>query len=196
MVHHKDPQWFLRRHQIEASADNYNLDYTKLPDLQIRLNKYWESKKWNKTVAFCPFGSTRGAEKSLSIEKGIEIIELLKKMGYSVIQLGGGDDFRFDLYNYENNYTCYSYNGKLSFFESVKYVLNCDFLLTVDTGMVWAASGYQHPTLGLYNASYYAGAANCDNWCPKNPNLIKLEDPNNLNNIDLSLIEQGIKNLA
>ena len=47
--------------------------------------------------------------------------------------------------------------------------------LSCDTGMAWVASGYQHPTVGLYAWGYNPVAGTSKNWQPTNPNADYLE---------------------
>ena len=41
--------------------------------------------------------------------------------------------------------------------------------------MSWAASGFQHPTVGLYAWGYNPVAGTSKNWQPTNPNAVYLE---------------------
>ena len=51
------------------------------------------------------------------------------------------------------------------------------FLVAADTGMIWAASAFSHPVLGLYDLSYFKDAVSCENWTPKNKNQYTLFTP-------------------
>ena len=65
-------------------------------------------------------------------------------MGYKVIHLNGPNEP--DVPNTTK------VNG--SYLDSVKNLLGTDLLVTCDTGIAWVASGYQHPTVGLYAWGY------------------------------------------
>ena len=44
------------------------------------------------------------------------------------------------------------------------------FLVSADTGMVWAASAFSHHVLGLYCMDSETKASSHANWTPKNKN--------------------------
>jgi len=161
MPQHVDDDWYLRRHQTEEMCLMHGLQPPV--DLQIRLIKSFDTIRKHKTIAVSFFGETRGASKSLSVNKAKEIVDLLTKTGYNVVQLGLPTEPS----------VAQRYTG--SFFDVIRFCLGCDALVTVDTAMAWVMSGYQFPVVGLYGHSYYPRAFTARNWQPFNPNAIYLE---------------------
>jgi len=108
--------------------------------------------------------ATRAEAKTPSPAHARAIVEALEGKGYIPVQIG---------LPHEQQYCQERFTG--TFFESVKFVLSCGALLTVDSAMAWIASGYKFPTIGLYTPSYYPNASSSTNWQPRNDNLIALE---------------------
>jgi ADP-heptose:LPS heptosyltransferase len=150
-------------------------------NLQINLTKYFTYQQHNKTVAVNLFAETlSNAPKVPSLEKSKEYCDLLIDMGFNVIQIGLPTDPQIC----ENRFTG-------TFFDTIRFALGCDFVLTVDSAMSWIMSGYQHPVIGIYNYRYYNMAQSAKNWQPINTNAIYIED--NDINIDKDTLEQAVK---
>jgi|LakMenEpi03Aug12_release.lakeMendotaPanAssembly.Ray.scaffolds.fasta_scaffold16032_8 ADP-heptose:LPS heptosyltransferase len=178
MPHHPEPDWYLKRHQTEEVCYVHGL---KAPEnLQISLNKYFATEKNNKYVAVNLFAETRGSDKMPSLEKSKQICQLIIKMGYTPVQIGLPDQPQICEKRFIG-----------TFFDTIKFVLSCDFLITVDSAIAWIASGYSFPVLGLYSYTYYPQAQTSKNWQPINPNAIYLEK-NLVENIDINEIENSI----
>jgi len=175
------PSWQPVRHQTEEVCLIHGLNP---PDnLQISLNKYFNIKNgYKKYISICHSGATDGHKKNLSESKIDEICNLITKYGYKPLF-------------YKNKYKDYDYID-VSFFEAVQYLLATKLLITIDSAMSWIASGYQFPTIGLYNQNYYAeyGAKTSVNWQPINNNAIYLE-AESMNEININLIENAIKSM-
>jgi len=108
---------------------------------------------------------------------------MLEKMGYTPVQIGLPSDTKYcknELYG--------------SFFETVKFALGCDFVLTVDSAINWIMSGYQKPVIGLFNYKYYPLATSSYNWQAKNPNAIYLES-DSIENLTPEIVAEKVKEL-
>ena len=92
-------------------------------------------------------------------------MSLINKLGYKAIHLNGPDEP--DIPG--------SVKLNKDWLTSVAVVTRSKLLITGDTGMSWAASGFQHPTVGMYAWGYNPVAETSKNWQPINPNAIYLE---------------------
>lgn len=175
------PNWQTERHQVEEVC--LIRDLTPPKDLRVELNKYFDTYTgYKKYISICYKGATDSNKKSLQEQKIDEICNLIIKYGYKPLF-------------YQNQYKSYDYINE-SFFEAIKYMLSTKMLITIDSAMCWIASGYEFPTIGLYNKNYYAqyGANTSKNWQPINKNAIYLE-ADSPNNINIDLIENALKSL-
>lgn len=164
--------WYkLVNHQTEASCIMNGLTPPK--DLQCYLTKYFEVQGSKDYIAISPF--TAWDKKNISIEKWQSIIDyIVKTRGFNVLQLGGANEHRFENTFYPNDmhYSWMPWN----YFESVKKMLGCTFTITLDGGLCWAASAYNHPTLGLMGL-HYNGLNSSKLYQPINLNGHYLEAP-------------------
>lgn len=132
-------------------------------DKSCYLNRYFDLyNEYSNFVCISPFTSWK--LKNISNEKWQRIINFICKNGYKVIQIGAKEEFQF------NNVI----KLELSYFESVKTMLSCKFLITLDTGMNWVASAYNHPVLALFGL-HFPGIANAKIYQPLNKNGHYLE---------------------
>jgi ADP-heptose:LPS heptosyltransferase len=183
MPNHREQDWWKRRHQTEELAFNYGFDIEGF-DPQIRLKKWWGSgQELKECVAFHPFPGnySPGNSKSLSLKKCQMIVDALKKMGKTVIQLGEKSEPRLDG----------AEKPDLPFWESVRLLTDCSLFVGFDSGLTWFASGYEHPTLALYSNEYY-GESFVRNIQPINQNA-KYLDEKNVNEIPHEQIIEEIK---
>ncbi len=168
MQTHTVDDWYNYWHQTEEVCVAHQLLRPAEEEMDFKLNKP-EIKKEN-TITIC---SSRRIDnegnhqnsKALTIEQ----IELVKQFGIKnnlkVIQISGPQEEQIEgLEKFEGNYS-----------ESVIKVLQSRFLVSSDTGMIWAASAFSHPVVGLYGLSYYKDAVSCENWTPKNKNQQTIE---------------------
>ncbi len=162
MPHHKEHDWYLKRHQTQEVCHMHGLPIPD--DTQIELPPIKTTPVSKDFIAIAGFTSF-GAAKSLPPETLRTICSLLKKIGYDTLQLAvrGEPDIGA------------SYRVEASYILAVSYMLSCKALLCADTGMCWMASGFKHPVVGLYGYSFYPGATTSANWQPTNPNAIYLE---------------------
>lgn len=183
MPQHTDPFWYLQRHQTAELCMMHGLTPPK--NLQVDLTEIKGAAfAASKTIALSLFGETRGGDKNVTEEQAKQIVELVKKMGYNPMQLGVQAHPKI----------CDGFLD-VSFESSVIFMRMSKMLITVDTAMSWIASGYSHPTIGLYCSSYYPMATTSKNWQPVNPNAIYLESPK-VSDIILDRIETSIKSLS
>jgi ADP-heptose:LPS heptosyltransferase len=180
MATHREDDWYLRRHQTEEVCDMFNLGQPE--STQIILNRYFSTLKGDKYVAICPFATTRGSEKSLSINKVLEIESSLEKLGLTAVQVMGENDPQ----------VCRKYI-KTYFFQAIKEISGFKMAICVDTATSWILSGYSHPVVGLYTPSYYHGAKSSKNWQPTNKNAIYLEHETQVNDINTDKIIESVK---
>lgn len=179
MPQHTEDFWYLHRHQTAELCLMHGL--TPPENLQVSLNIRGEREKG--IIALSLFGVTRGEQKSCSVEQGKEIVELVKKLGYRPVQIGLVEEPSIC----EDRFLS-TLQG------SAEFVKKSCALITVDTAMAWIASGFSHPTIGLYSYSYYPMARTAKNWQPVNPNAIYLESKK-VSDIILQDIENAIKSI-
>lgn len=184
MPQHKDPYWFLRRHQTQEVCEMHNISIPeKNEDLQIKLNKYWDDiEKYKNFVAIAPYGSF-GAIKSLSEQKIQKIVSFLKKEGFKILLVKAKNQPVVE--NIDET-------TEGSYFDSIKKVSSSKMFITVDTGMNWFMSGYNMNTVGLYGYNFYPYCDTSKNWQPINKNASFLE-AKHCNEIEENLILKTIK---
>lgn len=188
MPRHKNPSgWHTERHQTSEVFDMYGFPYGNIDGYQIKLDihKMGRLHDLKNTVTIAPFAGFYNPEndKKLTINKAIEITKVIKSFGLEVIQIGGADEPHID--------GCHQ--ASCSYLNSLKLIVSSKFFIHTDTGIGWAASGFKHPCLGLYSDAYYSKQY-IKNIQPINPNAIYLSE-NNVNEIELDDIKDGIKNL-
>lgn len=182
--HDHSRPWFLTRNQPQEVCHMHGIPI--LDDGKLRLNRWFEPTsgltKWVALQAFA--GSYDPANtKMLSIQRAQEIVDLIRARGFEVLQLGIPSEPKL-------NYTTRVDND---FFGAVKDLLGCRALVTTDSGFNWAASCYDHPTLGLYANAYY-GKERVGAIQPLNPNAIYL-DASNINDIPAHMIDAALTTL-
>lgn len=173
--------WYTKWHQTEETCRMHGLPPPK--SSQIYLNKYWENIDKYKDYVAVSCLTSFGASKSIDIIKIKKIIEYIHSKGLKTIHLNGPNEP--DLGIEKSN---------CSYFESIKIMSSCKFLLTADTGMNWFASGYKQKVLGLYGYKYYPYCSTSKNWQPTNENAIYLE-AEHANNVDNELIFSSIDSI-
>lgn len=165
MPQHTRDDWYLHRHQTEEVCLMHGL--TPPNDLSVSLTQWFKPLAKNpKYVVVNLSAATRAEAKTPSPQKAKEIVQTIIDLGFIPVQIGLAS---------EPKYCEQRFIG--SWLETVKFVLSCKFLITVDSAIAWIASGYQFPTIGLYAFSYYPDAKSSANWQPKNTNLLALESP-------------------
>ena len=154
--------WYTQWHQTTEVCLMHGL---RPPvNLEIHLNRYWPKiDKYKEYVAISSFTSF-GESKSISIDKTKRIIDYIHKLGLKTIHLNGPGEPDLGIEK-----------SDCSYFESIKIMTSCKFLLSADTGMSWFASGYKQKVLGLYGYEYYPYCKTSKNWQPINESAIYLE---------------------
>lgn len=153
--------WQQTHHQTEEICIVHGLIPPK--DLQIDLNKYFKTYDYKRYVSICVSGATDSNKKNLPENKIDQVCDLIVKYGYEPLF------FQTKHKNYRSI--------NLDFFEAIKIMLSTKMLISIDSAMIWIASGYKFPTIGLYNQNYYSnrGAFTSKNWQPINPNSQYIE---------------------
>ncbi len=190
IVYHAMPKraneadWWKTEHQASNAATIYGLLAPK--NLQCSLTKWFDVPDYLDYVGFQPFGGWQDwpNKKSFSVERANQVVEIIRSLGFNVLQFGGPDEPA--LANAEK------FDG--TYFESMQAMLGCRALVTVDSGRVWASSAYSFPTLGLYSTSYY-GPQFIHNIQPINPNATYLSAPL-VNEIELDQIAARVKEMT
>lgn len=180
---HND-EWWRYRHQYAEASNMVGLHVPK--DINPVLKKWFFVPSFKKTIAFAPFAGyyNQSNDKRLSFEKAQEIVDLLTKKGYKVIQVGGPDEPVLKNTILRNT----------PYFESVRDVLSCELLIHTDTGIGHVAGAYKHPSLGLYGHRYYGGEL-VKNIQPISPNT-KCLDSDVVENISIERIEQTLVDMG
>ncbi len=170
--HPQNHCWYkLVNRQTEASCIMNGLTPPK--DLSCYLEKYFEVPSCKDYIAISPF--TAWQKKNISNEKWQAIIDYIVKVrGFNVLQLGAPNEHHFKNTFYPNAMH-YSW-PPWDYFQSVKKMLGCTFIITLDGGLCWSSSAYSHPTLGLMGL-HYDGLNSSKLYQPINPNGHYLEAP-------------------
>ena len=160
---HPDKNWAGKIHQVVAAGRQQGIEVT---DTQIQFNKKFDMDLNERYICFSLFPNhPKGGVKSLSKGQITGITKLINKLGYKAVHLNGPNEPDIEG----------SIKANCSWIDSVGLVTNSDLLITGDTGMSWAASGFKHPTVGLYAWGYNPVSGTSKNWQPTNPNAVYLE---------------------
>ena len=189
-VHHFNPMqphtaldWYNYWHQTEEVCVMHKLPRPTDSEMDFQLPK--PDLKQEETITICTGRrvekSGRMNPKALSVE-AVEVVKnFAEKNNLTLIQIGGDDEEKIDgVEKFKGNYS-----------ESIIKVLQSRFLVSCDTGMIWAASAFSHPTVGLYDLAYYPLSRSCKNWTPKNINQITLLSAE-MRQLDLSVFERRL----
>lgn len=172
---HKQNDWYLYRHQTAENCEMHNLPVPSEKQMHFCLEKP-DSIEYGDYITICPFTSF-GQRKNLTSDILYAIKTFADAHGLAIVQLGSKQDPTIEgFYKFEGTY-----------FQSIVTMLGGLFLVSADTGMIWAASAYNHPTLGFYSYGFYPGATTAKNWIPKNINQTSFES-DYVSNIDISLL--------
>jgi ADP-heptose:LPS heptosyltransferase len=154
-------------------------------NLQCNLTKWFDNNKdYSNFICIAPFSSSE--KKDLSMDKANEIVKLVKELGFEVLQLSSTKQPKL------NNVTF----NETDYFNSVVNMLSCKLLITINTGMSWVSSAYNHKTLGLYSIEHwgYEGLKSSKIYEPINPNAIYLKS-SHPNDIILDDIRESLLHL-
>ena len=186
MQEHTILDWPNYWHQTEEACVMYKLPRPTDSEMDFKLRK--PNLEQEETITIC---TGRRKEKDGLINTKaltIEIIESVKnfaeKNNLTLIQIGADEEEGIDgVEKFKGSYS-----------ESVLKVLKSKLLVSCDTGMIWVSSAFSHPTVGLYDLSYYKFAKSCGNWTPKNKNQ-KTFYADLMKNIDLQELEESLTNI-
>ena len=160
---HPDSSWASKIHQTVAAGRQQGIEVV---NTQVQFNKKFDLGLKEKYICFSLFPNhPKGGVKSLSRGQVVGITKLINKLGYKAIHLNGPNEPDIEG----------SIKANCNWINSVALVTNSDLLITGDTGMSWAASGFKHPTVGLYAWGYNPVSGTSKNWQPTNPNAVYLE---------------------
>lgn len=188
---HNDP-WWTHRNQPQEVCYMHGIPLPADETGKLSLNRWFEpTKGLDKWVALQAFAGSYDPTntKQLSIARAQEIVNLILVKGYKVLQMGVPSEPKLEG----------TVRLESDFFGGVKDLLGCRALVTTDSGFNWAASCYDHPTLGLYSHEYYdlgpyGGENRIHTIQPLNPNAIYLSD-RGINEISLQDISTALDRL-
>ncbi len=168
MAQHPDGDgWWIHRNQGLEAAHMHGLP-TAGESPKIQLTKWFkETDGLRDYVALMPFAGFYAPQndKRLSVAKAQEIVDALRANGHKVLQIGGPGEPRLENAEWRDT----------DFFGSVRNVLGCKAFIGTDSGIMWALSAYDMPTIGLYGHRYY-GRQFVKNIQPENPRARYLDD--------------------
>ncbi len=175
--------WWRTEHQAANACSIYGLSVPA--NLQCSLTKWFDAPDNSGYIAFQPYGGFQDwpNKKSFSVERGNQVVALIKALGFKVLQIGGPGEPLLDG----------AEKRDLTYIESVKHILGCRAFVGVDSGLTWVTSAYSFPTLALYANGYYSRQF-ISSIQPVNPNAIYLDDVL-VNDIPLDLIGARLKDL-
>lgn len=180
---HPNQYWYTAMHITSEACCMHGLPVPI--EKQYFLNKWFDIQKYENVVAMS-MAMIPGNKKSISLEKTQRIVNYICSLGYKVLYLCGPNE------NIDKLQNVYSFRGP--YFDAIRHMLGCKFLVTVDTGLGWVASAYQFPTLSLYSYGFFPFVASSVNWQPLNKNGNCLE-ADWAENIPDSIIYQLIETL-
>lgn len=159
-----DENWIQKMHFTEIVCKNYGV---KPPNnLKTTLIKYFDLiSKYKNCIAINPFCSSPASGRDIPESLCLKIINYIHSLGYETIQLGVSSHKQYP--------TTYKIPN-LSIFEDTKIALSCKMMITIDSGMNYIMSGYEHKVLGLYGKVYHP-VGPLKNRTPINENAIYLE---------------------
>jgi len=164
MPQHKHSDWYNR---VKNQTEEVCLMHDLIPpdDLSCYLEKYFKPFGIGRDVV-CISPWTAHEPKNLPLEKWEKIVKYIKGKGYDVAQLSAP--------NQPAIYGAWRSKIATSYMSSVNTLLASKLLITLDSGMSWTASAYQHPVLGLYGY-HYPSIKSPKVYEPINSNAIYLE---------------------
>lgn len=159
-----DHNWIQKMHFTEIVCLNNGVNPPS--NLETTLVRYFDLlDKYRNCVAINPFCSSPFSGRDIPENLCLKIIKHIHSLGYETIQLGTK--------NHKQYPTTYPIQN-LSIFEDAKIALSCKMMITIDSGMNYIMSGYQHKVLGLYGKVYFPEGP-LKNRTPINKNAIYLE---------------------
>lgn len=165
-----DNNWASKMHYTEIVCRNHGIDP---PDnLHTTLTRYFNLiPELKNCIAINPFCSGLTCDRNIPITLCEKIIGHIHNMGYETIQLGFSNRHQFPTTHKTPN---------LSILEDTRIALSCKILITIDSGLNYVISGYNHKVLGLYSRGltsnvYSSNAGILKNRAPINPNAIYLQ---------------------
>lgn len=175
MPQHTSNDWWKYYHQAQETILMHGIPDNK--NYKCSLDRYFDVDRKTRCVGFAPFAGfyDKKNNKRLSQYKAQKVADIFRDHGYKVVHLGGPDE----------PHLLHTIKLDLSYFESVKYMLGLDALISTDTGMRWVSSAYDFPTVGLDSNQYYGDRIQAIQ--PINPNAVYL-DAFNCNEIDEEMI--------
>jgi ADP-heptose:LPS heptosyltransferase len=158
-THPKEHDWYNYRNCVEETALMAGIDPKELTTQTPRLKQYWQNSylsNTKKTVAIWPFaGYGKDFHRSPSKEWWIKVSNRLLKEGYKILHFGAPNEPI--LITNDNNYINLTNE---SFFEQIKYSLDCSFAIGTDSGSMWVIGAYNKiPQINLIT-----------NWLPNHIN--------------------------
>ena len=136
MPQHAEHDWYNRWHQTEEVCLMHDLPRPTEEEMNFQIPKP-EVEQGN-YVCICP-ATSFGQNKNLTPEIIDEIKSFCSETGLELIQVSDPKDPLVD--------GAERFVG--SFYESILKVLGSRFLVSADTGMIWAISAFSHPTIGF-----------------------------------------------
>lgn len=175
--------WWTQFHQTSLEFNTFGFTPETNDGYQINLTIPYKIKREKNIIAIAPFAGSYawGNDKQLTVFRAQELVNEIKKLGLTVIQIGDKNEPKLDNVIKPDQ----------SYFNSVKTILECQLFIGTDTGITWCMSGFRFPTIGLYSHNYFTKEY-IKNIQPINKNAIYLSE-NNVNEISIEQIIENIK---
>lgn len=195
--HNHAAPWHLARHQTHETCFMHGIPVPAGDTGKIELVRWFEPKAGVKDhVAFAPFaGWQEGIKnvKALDRARAQTIADGIRKLGFSVLQVGHPDEP--SLVQYDDEYhpdTPRITRLSTPYFESVRHILGCRAMVMGDSGLAWVLSGYDFPLVGLYGNWYHGDRVSAIQ--PVNPNARYLV-ARTINEIPVESVVEAVRNL-
>lgn len=181
-VRPNEATWWMTEHQAQNICSIYGLQTS---NIQCNLTKWFDVPDNKGYIGFQWAGGMQDwpNKKSFSIDRANQIVQLIEKLGYKAMVFGATQEPEL----------AYGTRFIGTYFDTIRNMLGCKMLVTVDTGLVWLASSYSFPTLGIYSNQYYLKNY-VKNIQPINSNAVYLDD-DLVNNIPLDIISHSLENM-
>ena len=186
MEKHTVADWYNYWHQTAESCVMHSLPRPTKEQENFKLPK--PEVEQEETITICT-GRRKNKEgeyntKAVTLEQIETVKGFCEENNLKLIQIKGGEEDLIEgVEHFEGNYS-----------ESVIKVLQSKILVSCDTGMIWASSALSHPTIGLYDLSFYPDAATHLNWVPKNENQVTIFSKE-IKNIGLHKLEECLSDM-
>ena len=142
--HPREQDWFNYRNCVEETALMAGIDPVNVKNKKPKLYKWFETEKYNKTIAIFPFaGYNKWHSRNPTPSWWQKTIKSLIEMNYSVLHCGYITEPTL------SQDSKYKKITNLEYFEQIKITHACNLTIGTDSGSMWAVGAYGLPQINL-----------------------------------------------